>query len=80
VKPPRFYVPRLLSYPLGWVGDVQHAMGKDPLINSMALRHAFGTRFLFSSARAERELGWSRGPLEVAIADALAWFRQAGML
>jgi dihydroflavonol-4-reductase len=80
VRPPRFYIPRLLSFPVGWVGDVQGLLGKEPLINSMALRHAYGTRFRFSSAKAERELGWTRGPLEVAIADALAWFRGAGML
>jgi dihydroflavonol-4-reductase len=80
VRPPRFYVPRLLSYPIGWFGDLQAMLGRQPLINSMALRHAFGTRFRFTSAKAERELGWTRGPLDVAVADALAWFRQAGML
>lgn len=80
VKAPRFYVPRVFSYPLGWFGDLQELMGKEPLINSIALRHGFGTRFLFSSAKAERELGWTRGPLEDAIRDALAWFKQAGML
>jgi dihydroflavonol-4-reductase len=80
VKPPRFYVPQVFSYPVGWWGDLQVALGRPALINSMALRHAYGTRFTFSSAKAERELGWTRGPLDVAIADALAWFRQAGML
>lgn len=80
VKPPRFYVPRLLSYPIGWVGDLQGMRGHEPLINSMALRHAYGTRFIFSSARAERELGWTRRPLEETVRDTLAWFRQAGML
>jgi dihydroflavonol-4-reductase len=80
VKAPRFYVPKLLAAPIGWVGDVQEAMGKEPLLNTIALRHAYGTRFIFSCAKAERELGYTHGSLDVAIADALAWFRQAGML
>jgi len=80
VMPPRFYMPRPLAAPLGWFGDLQELLGKNVLINSMALRHAWGTRFIFSSAKAEKELGYTHGPLEDAIRDALAWFRGAGML
>jgi dihydroflavonol-4-reductase len=32
----------------------------------------------FSDAKARRELGYSSRPYREAIADAIAWFRQAG--
>jgi len=35
---------------------------------------------LFPPPRAERELGYSARPYEQAVADAVAWFRQAGYL
>jgi dihydroflavonol-4-reductase len=34
----------------------------------------------FSSAKAERELGYRARPYELAIADAIAWFRAEGYL
>jgi dihydroflavonol-4-reductase len=34
----------------------------------------------FSSAKAERELGYKARPYREAIADALCWFREAGYL
>jgi dihydroflavonol-4-reductase len=39
----------------------------------MARHHMF-----FSDAKARRELGYSSRPYREAIADAIAWFRQAG--
>lgn len=36
--------------------------------------------FVFSSAKAERELGYRRSPLEPAIRDALDWFREHGRI
>jgi dihydroflavonol-4-reductase len=37
-------------------------------------------RMFFTSAKAERELGYHFRPWEEGIADALSWFRQAGHL
>jgi dihydroflavonol-4-reductase len=37
-------------------------------------------RMFFSSAKAERELGYRARPYETAIADAIAWFRRHGYL
>ena len=37
-------------------------------------------RMFFSSAKAERELGYTHRPHGEALADALAWFRQEGYL
>ena len=34
-------------------------------------------RMFFDSAKAERELGYSARPFELALKDALAWFRGA---
>lgn len=45
-----------------------------------ALRDAFYATFQFSSEKAERELGYTHGPLEPAIADAIAFFRTQGVL
>ena len=41
----------------------------------MASHHMF-----FTSAKAERELGYSARPYREALADAIAWFRQAGRI
>jgi dihydroflavonol-4-reductase len=34
----------------------------------------------FSAARAERELGYRARPADQALADAIQWFRAAGMV
>lgn len=81
VKPPARAIPRPLAMALGYAGDAWHRVtGKEPLINSTQVRYGFSRTFTFTSARAERELGYTHGSLEVAIADALAWFRAHQML
>ena len=37
-------------------------------------------RMFFSSAKAERELGYSARPHVEALAEAIDWFRNAGMV
>jgi len=37
-------------------------------------------KMFFSSAKAERELGYRARPYSEGIRDAIAWFRQAGYL
>jgi dihydroflavonol-4-reductase len=37
-----------------------------------------GYKMFFTSAKAERELGYRCRPYREALADAVAWFRQAG--
>lgn len=80
VKPPRFGVPHVAARVMGRVGDFIEARGKDPLVNSIQIRYAFTTKFRFASNKASRELGYSYGPLEPAIRDALAWFRARRMV
>jgi dihydroflavonol-4-reductase len=81
VKLPTLRLPYWLVVPVGWVGDLQERLsGKEPMINSMTLRYGYSTSFQFSSAKAEAELGYRPGPIEPAIADAIAWFRGRGMV
>ena len=81
VEPPRFKLPRMAAMALGRGGDVyQRLTGRDPMVTSTAIRYAYTDRFQFSHARATRELGYRHGSIDVAITDALAWFRAHGVL
>jgi dihydroflavonol-4-reductase len=66
--------PRPLVRFAGWCGDVAGlVLGREPDVNSAAV----GMSLLphnFSSARAEAELGYARGPFEAAAQDAWDWF------
>ncbi len=80
VRPPRLRVP----YPAAWLfgkwGDVVERLGGDPVVNSTQIRYAFTDRFRFTSNKAIRELGYRVGPLDAALRDAVAWFRDHRML
>ena len=51
--------------------------GGEPRLTRDSLRMARKMMF-FSSAKAERELGYSARPAERALADALSWFQANG--
>ncbi len=79
--PPRMHVPHLVAAAIGAAGDLQYRLtGKEPLLTSAAIRWAFCRRFRVSSAKAQAALGYSISPIEGAVDDALAWFRQTGRL
>jgi dihydroflavonol-4-reductase len=79
-KAPTISLPRGPLYPLAWVAEaVAQVTGKEPMLTRDALRMASHHMF-FTSAKAERELGYSARPYGEALADALAWFRAAGYL
>jgi dihydroflavonol-4-reductase len=81
IAPLTWSVPWPLAYAAGLFGDLQQwVTGKEPLINSGAVRWGYTSTFQFSSAKAERELGYTYGPIEPAIDDAIAWFRAQGIL
>ncbi len=80
VRPPRWPAPRPLVRALGWWGDRVEDRGGRAVLNSAKAGFAFARGFQFSSARAIAELGYQPGPLEPAIADALAWFRARAMV
>ena len=70
-----------LTAPAGWIGDLQERfIDGEPFINSAVTGFGACDRFRFSSARAAADLGYTIGPLEPAVRDALAWWAQNGML
>jgi dihydroflavonol-4-reductase len=58
---------------------VAQITGKEPMLTrdalTMSKRHMF-----FTSAKAERELGYAARPHVEALADAMAWFGEHGYL
>ncbi|HTT98721.1 MAG TPA: hopanoid-associated sugar epimerase [Rhizomicrobium sp.] len=79
-KPPRINLPRGPLYPLAYAAEAFASLtGKDPFVTVDALNMSKYHMF-FSSAKAERELGYKARPYHEAIKDALDWFRQAGYL
>jgi len=79
-KPPRLVIPRRPLFPLAYAAEaVAQFTKKEPFITADALRMA-KYRMFFSSAKAERELGYSARPYREALADAVSWFRAKGMI
>ena len=77
-KPPTVSLPRAPLYPLALVTEaVGYLTNKEPFLTRDALKMSRHHMF-FSSAKAERELGYRARPYGEALADALEWFRQAG--
>ncbi|HTL37042.1 MAG TPA: SDR family oxidoreductase [Kofleriaceae bacterium] len=80
VRPPRLGVPYPLAKLLGRFGDILEARGREAIVNSTQIEYAFTDKFRFRSTKAASDLGYTYGPLEPAIRDALAWFRKNDML
>jgi dihydroflavonol-4-reductase len=79
-KPPRINLPRGPLYPLAYAAEAFASLtGKEPFVTVDALNMSKYHMF-FSSAKAERELGYTARPYAQALRDALDWFRQAGYL
>ncbi|MEP7006368.1 MAG: hopanoid-associated sugar epimerase [Sphingomonas bacterium] len=79
-KPPTVSLPRTPLFPLAYANEVlARITGKDPFLTVDSLKMAKHKMF-FSSARAEAELGYTSRPWEEAVADAVVWFRGAGMI
>lgn len=77
---PRIALPRRLIYPLALAAEAFAGLtGRTPFVTRDGLRMA-RHRMFFSSAKAERELGYRARPHAEGLADAVAWFRGAGML
>ena len=79
-RPPRLRVPRRPLFPLAYAAEaVAWVTGKEPFITADGLRMA-KHRMFFSSAKAERELGYRARPYKSGIEDAILWFRRAGYI
>jgi dihydroflavonol-4-reductase len=79
-KPPTIRVPRAPLVPLAWANEqFARLLGYDPFLTLDGLRMS-GHHMFYSSAKAEAQLGYRARPYEQAIADAIAWFRSAGLV
>jgi dihydroflavonol-4-reductase len=79
-KPPRIKLPHGLIMPLAHCATaLAQLTGREPFVATDAIRMA-RKRMFFSSERAEKELGYIHRSPELAIADALQWFRQVGYI
>jgi len=80
-RPPRLCLPGGLIMPLAYLSELAARLGRggEPLLTVDGLRMA-RKRMHYSSAKAERELGYHSRPAADAVRDALAWFRRNGYL
>ena len=79
-KPPTVELPVGALFPLAWLAEIGGKLtGKEPFITLDSLRMARHHMF-YTSAKAERELGYSARPYVEALRDAIQWFRGAGMI
>jgi dihydroflavonol-4-reductase len=77
-KPPKIKLPRELIFPIAYVAEfTAHFAKREPMVTMDALRMSKKKMF-FSSAKAERELGYIHRSAREAIADALSWFKANG--
>lgn len=80
-RPPLVKLPRWPLYPLAVFAELWASLrgGREPFVTLDGLRMS-RHRMWFSSAKAERELGYVHRPADQGLADAIAWFRAAGYL
>jgi dihydroflavonol-4-reductase len=78
-RPPRLKLPIPAIWPIALAAEaVGRLTGREPFVTLDGLRMA-RKRMFFSSAKAERELGYRPRPAIEGLRDAVAWFRAAGM-
>jgi dihydroflavonol-4-reductase len=79
-RAPSIRLPRLPIFPLAYGAQAfAYVTGKEPLLTVDGLRMSRYHMF-FTSAKAERELGYRSRAYQDGVIDALAWFRTAGYL
>jgi dihydroflavonol-4-reductase len=79
-RPPRVRLPHGAVWPVAIASELlARGFGIEPMVTRDHLRMARKMMF-FSSAKATQELGYSARPAREAIADAVTWFRDAGMV
>ena len=79
-RPPWLRVPVVAAYPLAVAAELwSHVSGREPFATRDALRMARHHMF-FNDAKARCDLTYSARPYREGIADAIAWFQDAGYL
>ncbi len=78
---PRIRLPHDLVMPVAYIAETWARIfgGGEPMVTRDGVRMS-RKRMYFSSAKAERELGYRHRPAKDAIADAVAWFDANGYL
>jgi dihydroflavonol-4-reductase len=78
-KPPTLSIPIPAIWPIALGAEAwARVSGKEPFVTRDGLRMA-KKKMYFSSAKAERALGYRARPAQDALADAVTWFKAAGM-
>ena len=78
--PPRVRLPHAMIMPIAHAAEAMaRVSGREPFVTVDGARMARKTMF-YSSAKAERELGYRSRPLQDALRDALDWFAARGYL
>ena len=80
-RPPRVRLPAAALLPVAVIAEAIARVRRsgDPLVTLDGVRMA-RKRMYFSSAKAERALGYRARPAEAALRDAIAWYRARGDL
>ncbi len=79
-RPPQLRLPRTILYPFAVAAETKARLTKqEPFLTLDGLRMS-KYRMFFTSAKAERDLGYQTRPYREAVADALRWFRSNGYL
>ena len=80
-RPPRFSLPHGLVMPIAYVAEGWSRLtgGGEPMVTCDGVRLS-RKRMFFTSAKAERDLGYIARPARAALEDALGWFRASGLL
>ncbi len=80
-KPPRIGIPHGVVMPIAYISEALTRLsgGEKPLVAVDEVRMA-RKKMYFSSAKAQKELGYSPRPVREAFVDAVNWFRDNGYL
>ena len=79
-RPPRLRIPRAFALSVAYAAETAARFtGREPLATVDGVRLA-EHRMFFTAAKAERDLGFRARPYREGIADAVAWFSDAGYL
>jgi len=79
-RPPRLKLPRAPLYPIALAAEIIATMTRrEPFLTLDGLRMS-RQRMFFTSAKAERELGYRARPYTEGLRDAVDWFHGAGYL
>ena len=73
-KPPRWRLPHGAVMPVAYAAQAWARISGRPPIATVEEVRMSRKRMFFTSAKAERELGYAAGPVRLALEDAVAWF------